>query len=279
MTGVQTCALPILKGLITENVSPAEFGLRLTQTDAYKQRFAANADRIAKGLTALSPAEYIAMEDQYQNLMRNYGLPASYYSKDSLGTQTGFNKLLANDVSAVELEDRIATAQQRVENAPPQVKEALKQFYPGITNGDILAYTLDPVNALTDIKRKVQAAEIGGAALGEGLTTSEARAKELANYGITAAQARQGYADVANIQPRGSQLAAIYNFEPYTQSTAEQEVFNLAGSAEAAQKRKKLIETEKATFGGSSGTASSGALSRDRAISSQSYREPGAGAF
>jgi len=59
-----------LKGLILENISPSEFGIRLQQTDAYKKRFSANQDRIAKGLTALSPAEYLAMEDQYQNIMR-----------------------------------------------------------------------------------------------------------------------------------------------------------------------------------------------------------------
>jgi hypothetical protein len=104
-----------LKGLVMDNVSPSEFSLRLQQTDAYKKRFAANADRIAKGLTALKPAEYLAMEDSYQNIMRNYGLPASYYSKDSLGTQAGFNQLLANDVSATELEDRVMTAQNRVQ--------------------------------------------------------------------------------------------------------------------------------------------------------------------
>ena len=267
-----------LKGLVQENISPAEFSLRLQQTDAYKKRFAANADRISKGLAALSPAEYIAMEDQYQNIMRNYGLPASYYAKDSLGTQAGFNQLLANDVSAAELEDRVATAQQRIEQAPPQVKEALKQFYPDITNGDILAYSLDPTKALTDIKRKVTAAEIGGAAALQGMAVNAARAEELGSYGITGAQARQGYTDIAQIQPRGSQLADIYGLEPYTQTTAEQEVFNLGGSAEATKKRKKLTELEKASFSGSSGAASS-ALSRDRAYQAQSYREPGAGAY
>jgi hypothetical protein len=43
---------------------------------------------------------------------------------------------------------------------------ALKQFYPDIKNGDILAYTLDPEKGLADIRKKVTAAEIGGAALG-----------------------------------------------------------------------------------------------------------------
>jgi hypothetical protein len=253
-----------LKGLIEQNVSPSEFALRLTQTDAYKQRFAANADRIAAGLKALSPAEYIGLEDQYQNIMRNYGLPASYYSKDSMGKQAGFEKFLAGDVSAAELEDRIATAQKRVINAAPEVVDALKKFYPDINNGDILAYTLDPKNALENIKRKVTAAEIGGAALGFGLGTDVTAAENLAKYGVTGQQAREGYGTISQVLPRGGQLAAMYGESPYTQQTAEQEVFGLAGAAESAKQRKKLVGLEKASFAGQTGAAQ-GALGRERA--------------
>ena len=267
-----------LKGLVQDNISPSEFSLRLQQTDAYKKRFSANADRIAKGLTALKPAEYLAMEDQYQNIMRNYGLPPSYYSKDSLGTQAGFNQLLANDVSASELEDRVMTAQNRVQNANPEVAKALKAFYPDITNGDILAYALDPTKALDMIKRKVTAAEIGGAALSQGLTTAAQSAEDLARYGITGAQAQQGYQQIAGMLPRGSELSSIYKQDPYTQAVAEADVFGTAGSADAANKRKKLTALEQASFSGSSGTAGN-ALSRDRASSQMQYRESGAGAF
>jgi len=267
-----------LKGLVMDNVSPSEFSLRLQQTDAYKKRFSANADRIAKGLAALRPAEYLAMEDSYQNIMRNYGLPVSYYSKDSLGTQAGFNQLIANDVSATELEDRVMTAQNRVVNANPEVYKALKAFYPDITNGDILAYTLDPTKALDMIKRKVTAAEIGGAALAQGLTTEATTAENLARYGITGAQAQQGYEQVAGMLPRGSMLADIYKQDPYTQAVAEAETFGTAGSAVAKEKRRKLTALETAAFSGSSGAASN-ALSRDRASSVGMYRESGAGSF
>ena len=95
---------------------------------------------------------------------RNYGLPESYYAKGELGTQPGFEKFLAGDVSAAELEDRIQTAQNRVINAAPEIKTALQQFYPGITNGDILAYTLDPQQALviaqTEMSRAVVQSEL-----------------------------------------------------------------------------------------------------------------------
>ena len=253
-----------IKGLVQENVSPSEFAIRLRQTDAYKKRFAANAQRIAGGLRALSEGEYIALEDQYQELMRNYGLPANYYAKGDLGRQEGFEKFIAGDVSPAELEDRIVTAQQRVINAPPEVATALKQFYPDITNGDILAYTLDPSKGLADIKRKVTAAEIGGAAIGAQLGATVGRAEELARYGVTAESARAGFGAIGGGLERGSKLASIYQQQPYTQTIAEEEVFNLPGQTDAQRKRKKIIGLEQAEFAGQTGVTS-GALGRERA--------------
>ena len=261
-----------LKGLIISGSSPSEFTIRLRETDAYKKRFAANAARIQKGLTAISEAEYLGLEDQYQNIMRNYGLPADYYTRGDMGRQEGFEKFIANDVSAAELEDRVITAKNRVMNSNPEVLQAIKDFYgDSITDGDILAYTLNPTKGLEDIKRKVTAAEIGGAAVQAGLNlgrTAEeralyaARAAELGAAGITKQQAQQGFQTVAEVAPRGGQLAEIYKQNPYTQTTAEAEVFGLAGSTEAARQRKKLTSLETAAFSGSAGA---GAIARDRA--------------
>jgi hypothetical protein len=254
--------VPDLKSFIEEGISPAEFTLRLRQTDAYKKRFAANAQRIAKGLRALSEAEYIGLEDQYQNVMRQYGLPENYYARGEMGRQEGFEKFISGDVSATELEDRIMTAQKRVINANPEVSQALRTFYPGISQGDILAYALDPSKAIEDIKRKVTAAEIGGAAVRAGLTTNVADAEYLQRYGVTKEQADQGYQTAAQIVPRASQLSEIYKQGPYTQATAEQEIFNLPGQVEAQRQRKKITELETAAFSGRAGT---GAIARDRA--------------
>jgi hypothetical protein len=261
--GLEALVSP-LQDLIKQGLSGPEFTIALRNTDAYQKRFAGNTERIKKGLTALSPGEYLALEDQYQNIMRNYGLPADYYTKDSLGVQQGFNKLIANDVSAVELEERVLTAQKRVLDAAPEVKTALKQFYPDITNGDILAYTLDPTRGLEDIKKKVTAAEIGGAALSAGLNTSLIDAEYLRRYGVTAETAKQGYGTIGGGLERGRQLSSIYQQPDYTQAVAEEEVFNLPGQTEAQQKRKKIIGLEKATFGGQTGVTS-GALSQNRA--------------
>jgi hypothetical protein len=253
-----------LKGLIESNVSPSEFALRLRDTDAYKKRFAANAQRINQGLRALSESEYIALEDQYQDIMRRYGLPQSYYTRGDMGIQQGFEKFIAGDVSAAELEDRIQTAQNRVINAAPEVTQALKQFYPDITNSEILAYTLDPTKAIEEIKRKVTAAEIGAGAMQAGLSTGATRAEELARYGVTGQAARQGYQAIASFLPRATQLSDIYRQGPYTQTTAEAEVFGTTGAAEAERKRKELTQLETAQFSGQTGVTK-GALARERA--------------
>jgi hypothetical protein len=253
-----------LRGLIQDpTVSPSEFTIRLRQSDPYKKRFAANQKRIDRGLTAISEAEYLGLEDQYQNIMRNYGLPESFYRKDTMGTQKGFEDLIGFDVSAAELEDRVQSASNRVLNAAPEVKRALVEFYPGITDGDILGYVLDPQNALTEIKRKITASEIGAGAMQAGLRTGLSRAEELQRFGITGEEARRGFQAVAEITPRGGQLAEFYKEAPYTQQTAETEVFGITGAVDAKKKRERLVQREQASFAGSSG-AFQGALSRER---------------
>jgi hypothetical protein len=261
--GLESLVEP-LKGLITSGASPAEFTIKLRESEPYKKRFAANAQRITKGLRALDEADYLALEDQYQNVMRQYGLPESYYTKDATGKQPGFEQLIANDISNLELGDRLMVAQDRVLKANPEVLAALKAFYPDINNGEILAYTLDPKNAIKEIQRKVTTAEIGGAAARSGLTTNVSDAEYLQRYGVTKETATQGYTTIASGLQRGSQLASIYGEDPYTQATAETEVFNVPGAQEARKQRQKITGLEKATFGGQTGITQ-GTLARDRA--------------
>ena len=262
MYGLESLVEP-LKGLIVSGASPAEFTIKLRESDAYKKRFSANAKRIANGFAAIDEATYLGLEDKYQSIMQNYGLPESYYTRGEMGIQAGFENLIGGNVDPITLEERIMEGQKVVKGSK-DIKDAIGQFYPGINNSDFLAYVLDPKNALAEIKRKVAAAEIGGSAIQSGLTTNVGRAEELVAQGITKAQAQQGYGAIGGGLQRGSQLASIYGEDPYTQTTAEKEVFGLTGKTEAEKQRKKLTGLEKATFSGQSGI-SSGALARDRA--------------
>jgi len=259
-----------LKSLIISGPSSSELTLALRATDAYQNRFAANKERIKKGLAAYNEATYIALEDGYQSVMRNYGLPASYYSKDSTGRQQGFEKLIGGDVKVSELEERIILGKNELLEGPAETKQAFAEFFPNITEGDILGYVLDPEKGLSEIKRKVSAAQIGGAFLsaktttGAPLTTSLGRAEEFARAGVTEQTARQAATAIAGGLERGRQLSSFFQESPYTQTMAEEELLNLPGQVQAGEKRKKVIGLEKATFGGQTGITS-GALGRDRA--------------
>jgi hypothetical protein len=258
--GLESLVEP-LKGLITSGASPAEFTIKLRESDAYKLRFAANAKRIANGFKAIDEATYLGLEDRYQSIMQNYGLPDTYYKKGAMGTQEGFEKFIANNVDPVTLEERIMEG-VKINQGSKLLIDTAKQFYPSLTDGDFLAYALDPKNALSEIRRKVTATEIGSAQIGAGLAATVGGAEELAKAGITGKQYQQAAPTIAEASIRGGQLADIYKQSPYTQQTAEQALLDLPGSAEALRKTKKLTSLETAAFGGSAGA---GAIARDRA--------------
>jgi hypothetical protein len=252
------------KDLLMKATSVGAIPEALRNTKAYMTRFSANDARIKAGLRALSPADYITMEDKYQEVMRRYGLPENYYTPGLYGKQEGFNKLIASDVSNTELENRIITAQDRVIKGAPQIAQTLKEFYPEITNGDILAYALDPANAIKNIQSKVTAAEIGAAQKGAGLAATLSGAENLVRNKVTGEQYQQAASTIARGSLRGGQLASIYGEGPYTQQTAEQVALNLPGSTEALKQTQKITGLEKASFSGKSGLTG-GALARDRA--------------
>lgn len=234
-----------IKELAITGASEATITLQLQETPEYQQRFSANALRLKKGLTVLSPAEYLANEDRYRQALRAYGL--TQFDNDAYVSQ-----FIANDVSPTELSNRIVTAVQRVQNADPAIAKQLKDYYK-IGQTDLVAYVLDPEQQFQKIERQVAAAEIGVAAGKQGLTAGVNVAEQLAAQGVSQAEAQKGYATIADILPTAEKLSGIYGttLEGYNQATAEQEVFNSLASAQRA--RQRLTARELAQFSGSSG--------------------------
>ena len=250
-----------IKQLAMDGASDATITLQLQDTPEYQARFSANADRIKAGLTALTPAEYVTLEDTYRQVLRAYGL--TQFDNDAYVKQ-----FISNDMSPTELSNRVVTAVQRVQNADPLISKTLKDYY-GIGSSDLVAYVLDPTKQFQKIERQVAAAEIGSAASAQGLQSTAANSELLASQGITQAQAKQGYATIADVLPTATKLSGIYSNQAvaYNQATAEQDVFNSLASAQRA--RQSLSALEQGTFSGSSGAAkgafSTGYLNRDQA--------------
>lgn len=233
--------------LARKGYTEATITLELQNSDEYKARFAANAERQKKGLSVLSPAEYLSVEDAYRQTLRAYGL-------NQFDNDTYVRQFISNDVSPSELSTRVITAVQRVQNADPVIARTLRDYY-GIGSADMVAYVLDPNQQLPKIQRQVAAAEIGAAARLQGLEAGVSVSEQLASQGITQAEAQKGYATIADILPTAEKLSSIYGsqLDKYSQAEAEQEVFNTLASAQ--RKRKALIERETSAFGAKSGTS------------------------
>jgi hypothetical protein len=250
--------IPTIERLAMEGATESTITLALRESDAYKQRFAANEDRKKAGLAVLDPATYLKVEDGYRQTLRAYGL--TQFDNDAYVQQ-----FIAKDVSPTELSNRVAAAVQRVQMASPEVMRTLTEYYK-IPQGDLVAYILDPKQQYLNIDRKIAAAEIGVQASRQGLQSAAGVSESLAAAGVTAEQAQKAYSTIADILPNAEKLSAIYGgqAEAYGQTEAEQEVFNSLASAQ--RKRQKLTSLEIGAFSGQSGTSkgafSSGYLNR-----------------
>jgi hypothetical protein len=226
-----------------------EIGFALQSTPQYQQRFSGNADRQKAGLPPLSPADYIATERSYRQVLSAAGLPPTFYT-----SQSALASLIGRDISPAELQSRAQIAQRVVSNSDPSYLSALQQYH-GIDAGHLAAHFLDPKEALPILQQQSAAADIGAAALRNNLgLTNEKDAMLYAAQGVTAGQAANAYQSIGQYLPIEQGLAARFG-TTYDQSTAEAEA--LGGSAAAAQKRLGLNKNEQALFQGGSGVGNS----------------------
>ena len=221
----------------------------LTQTPEYKRRFAGNDARIKNGLGALSPAEYLATERAYQDVLRSAGMPAGFYDSPD-----DFTQWISGDVSPSELANRVDDAVKFAQSTDPTTRTALSAYF-GIDTQHIAAYFLDPQRALPLLAKQANATTIGAAALNQGLgLTNLQDALRYTDQGVTGQQAQQGYSQIADMLPTEKTIAQRFG-QTYDQTDAEQEV--LGGLASATRKRRNLNQQEEALFSGSGGVGDS----------------------
>lgn len=218
----------------------------LTQTDAWKQRFAGNEILKQKGLGELDPATYLDLEKQYSSVLNAAGVPSGMFGRSDFATWIG------GSVSASEVQSRAQIAANWVNDNDPYFLQALQQFH-GITPGHMIGYALDQARGLPALNLISQQSQIGAEALRHGLGANADFSSQLANMGISQGQAAAGYQQIAQELPRLGQLGNIAG-KPYTQHTAEQATF--LGDQAAAQQRLNIVQQEQAKFVGTPGLGS-----------------------
>jgi hypothetical protein len=222
----------------------------------YIKRFKGNETRRAAGLNVLSEAEYLTLEDDYTKTLKSYGLE-SYFGTTKDNKQAAMADIIGKDISSVEFADRVDTSVSRVKMADQATKDAFQKFY-GIGDADLVKYFLDPVKSLVTLKEKATAAEIGGAAIGQGLTATATSAEDLARFGINREQAQVGYATIAEELPTAGSLGRIYSESGVTYNQADAEAGTFKGLASAKRKKERLKQLEEGQFSGSAGLGEAG---------------------
>lgn len=228
--------------LLREGLSEDAVNVALQQTEAYRQRFAANEDRLAKGLAVLSPAEYVAAEAAYRRVLQSYGLPEGFYDNPA----EDFRRFLASDISPDELNSRARIAQEAFLSTDPTLRQAWREMY-GLSDGAGIAAMLDESRALPILTRMATAATGGAAALRNQLEADRVRLERLADRGFTGEQLAAGFAEIGTVRSTDEAIARRFGTS-FTQAEAEES--RIEGLASARRKQAQLYQSEQALFDG-----------------------------
>ena len=184
-------------GLITQGAGVDQITDELYQQPLFKARFPGIVLRQKLGLPPISMADYITLEDSYDQLVSQYGLPRSILTTDFVGN------LIGQDVSATEFEDRIVKGYQVVSQAPASVQQTFAQWFGPKGAGQLAAYFLNPKSASDVLEKEALMAQVQGAGINAGVNIGKNRASQLASMGDT-------YTQVASALNKLTTTAGLY---------------------------------------------------------------------
>ena len=259
--------IPEIKRFMTEGYGAEEASLMLPDTQAYRTRFAGNEGRKALGLPVYSPGQYITAEQTYRDLFNQYNL-------GELANQETYNSLIGGAVSIDEAKARVDNVFARIDKAPDELKTQLSTYLNAYGVGDptkqrsqiALALMKGP-QGINELETSLRKANIRTGAALSNINVAEENIsqleKQLSTSGLSTEQignlSREAYANIAEVQPTITKLSEIYGDQtPGLSKELEQEAF----FGLASQRRKKLQEREKATFGGQAGVSTASLAQR-----------------
>jgi hypothetical protein len=173
-------------GLITQGYDATAIETQLYQTPQFKSRFPGIFARQSAGLPPISPGDYVSYENQMAQYANQFGIPQNFVKQYT-------DTWIGGDTSAAEAGQRMQDYSQAAYASNPAILQQLDQLY-GVTQGELMAFFADPVNALPIITKRWQASQIAGQAQISGYNQlSQRQAEILQQQGVTAGQAQQGF--------------------------------------------------------------------------------------
>jgi hypothetical protein len=233
---------------IINDVSEAQTLIEIYDQPAYKLRFP-GMDSLRKKNRTIDERTYIGLENQIVQTLKFFDLPAGFYDdRATLG------KMIGNEVSPKEVQDRAQLAQDLARAADPNVRKSLMDFYK-VGEGGITAYFLNSDVAMPLLEKSAKAAEIAG--IGKTYGFNEFGMAEAEALGVKDTYAKLSQSDMTKAFGRASQLAATQSRLAYLDKNQYSDREALAATIESDQQAilasEKRAQREQARFGGSSG--------------------------
>lgn len=224
---------------LADDIGVDALWLRVTQTDPYKAQFGIiDKLRAAKAgnptITVPTEADVLSYRDRVGAAMKAAGLPSWFYDENS-----DFDNLMLNDLSPVEVEDRLGSAWTRVVSTNPAIKAKFSEFY-GVADGDaaLAAFYLDPEHTTNKLERASRAAYTSGMGSTLGLNIGKDIAERVADLPLSEAGINAGLGDVSGMAPLYNET--ISETTDLTSNTGlEASVFG-SGEAKAALDRRRI---------------------------------------
>jgi hypothetical protein len=126
----------------------------LEPTAQYQQRFPGLVKRSATGHAKMTPDQYMLMEDMYDQALYGAQIPS-----DVMDKRATVAKLVENDVTVQEMQQRVDLAEEAATRSPSFMKKFLE--YRGMTPGHLIAFYLDPDLTGPAIAKQQRQFEVG----------------------------------------------------------------------------------------------------------------------
>lgn len=204
--------------------------------------------------------EYLAGEEEYARLVASMGM-------QGLGTRENYAKLVGDAVVSIdEVTERIDAAKERIDALDADVKAQLKQQFPGLKDSDLAQAILVP-DGIQELQKRISRAEIGTEAQKAGLT-SQLGTTFLQEQGVTRAQAREGFRNVAESMATtgtGLQEAGRIFGDKISTNELQTELEKEQLLGQTSKRTKRLASQARSQFAGQSGIVT-GSLSRKKQV-------------
>lgn len=239
---------------ILKDTSEEMILLGLYDQPQYKTRFP-GMEALRKAGRVISEDEYTKIENAMMQTARFFDLPKGFYDGPE-----DFGKLIGNQVSAKEYQDRLQVGQDLARTLNPAIKQQLTDFY-AIGEGDLTAYVLDPDRALSILQKQAKAATFVGLSRAAGFKMPEISAATAENIvatepyvKLTEAQMQAKIGQAGELRKEQQRLSQIEGMT-YNEQEALDAV--IGGDTQAILASQQRAQREVSRFRGRSGVTGS----------------------